>query len=94
MPAVLLLLFAFVGAPAFAAENDMVGSPPALPADLTPDQAEMARRYLESHPEARKALEAAQQQKEREAREGVKPGDETAEGGKKDLAPAPRYDWR
>ena len=87
----------------------MSGSAPALPADLSPEQAEMARKYLESNPEARKALEAAQQQKEQEAREGVKPGDENAEGGKKDLAPgaegaaaaakedrfaAPRYDWR
>jgi len=94
LPAVLFLLFAFLGAPAFAAGNDMGGSAPALPADLSAEQAEMARRYLESHPEARKAFEAARQQKEQEAREGVKPGDETAEGGKKDLAPAPRYDWR
>ena len=87
----------------------MGGSGPALPADLPPEQAEMARKYLESHPEARKALEAAQQQKEQDAREGVKPGDENAEGGRKDLVPgaegaavaakedrfaAPRYDWR
>ena len=110
LPAVLFLLFAFLGGPALAAENNMGGSAPALPADLSPEQVEMARKYLESNPEARKALEAAQQQKEQEAREGVKPGDENAEGGKKDLAPGaegaaaaakedrfaapPRYDWR
>jgi protein involved in polysaccharide export with SLBB domain len=109
LPAVLFLLFAFLGGPALAAENSMGGSGQALPADLSPEQAELAKKYLESNPEARKALEAAQQQKEQEAREGVKPGGENAEGGKKDLAPgaegaavaakedrfaAPRYDWR
>ena len=109
LPAVLFLLFALLGGAALAAENNMGGSAPALPADLSPEQAEMARKYLESHPEARKALEAAQQQKEQEALEGVKPGDGNAEGGKKDLAPGaegaaaaaqedrfapPSYDWR
>ncbi|MGZ8441769.1 MAG: polysaccharide biosynthesis/export family protein, partial [Candidatus Deferrimicrobiaceae bacterium] len=109
LPALLFLLFAVLGGVALAAENGMGGSAPGLPADLSPEQAEMARKYLESNPEARKALEAAQQQKEQEPREGVRPGDENAEGGKKDLAPgaegaaaaakedrfaAPRYDWR
>jgi hypothetical protein len=109
LPAVLLLLFALLVGPALAAETGMGGAASSLPADLSPEQAEMARRYLESNPEARKAFEAAQQKKEQDAREGVKPGDENAEGGRKDLAPgaegavlaakedrfaAPRYDWR
>ncbi|MBS1245198.1 MAG: hypothetical protein H6R41_1735, partial [Deltaproteobacteria bacterium] len=64
-PAALLLflILAFPGVPALAAEN-MGGSLPALPADLSPEQAEMARKYLESHPEESRALEAAQQRKE------------------------------
>ncbi len=109
LPALLFLLFAFLGGPSLAAENSMGGSTPALPADLSPEQAEMARKYLEANPEARKAFEAAQQQKEQDAREGMTPGDGNAEGGRKDLAPgaegaaaaaredrfAPsRYDWR
>ena len=109
LSAVLFLFFAFLGGTALAAENSMGGSASPLPADLSPEQAEMARKYFELNPEARKALEAAQQQKEQEAREEGKPGDESTEGGKKDLAPgaegaaaaakedrfaAPRYDWR
>src|SRR5512143_1699008 len=108
-PAVFLLLFVFLGASALAAENNMSGSAPALPSDLSPEQAEMARKYLELHPEASKALEAVQQRKEQEALEGVEPGDEKGEEGKKDRAPdaersaatakmdrfaPPRYDWR
>ena len=96
---------ALFGPPALAAET--LGTD--LPAGLSPEQAEAARKYLESNPEARKAFEAAQQQKEQEAREGMKSGDENAEGRKKDLAPgegraaaatkedrfaAPSYDWR
>ena len=109
LPAILFLLFVFLGGAALAAENNMGGSAPALPADLSPEQAEMARKYLESNPEARKALEAARRQKEQEAPEEGKPGDGNTEGGKKELAPgaegaaaaakedrfaAPRYDWR
>jgi len=109
LPAILFLLFAFLGGAALAAENRMGGSSPAIPADLSPEQAEMARKYLELSPEARKALEAARQRKEQESPEGVNPGDGNAEGEKKDLAPgaegaavsvngdrfsAPRYDWR
>ena len=74
---------ALFGPPALAAETLDTD----LPAGLSPEQAETARKYLESNPEARKAFEAAQQQKEQDAREGVKPGDGNAEGGKKDLAP-------
>jgi protein involved in polysaccharide export with SLBB domain len=96
-------------ASSFAAENNMGGSGPALPADLSPEQAEMARKYLESHPEESRALEAAQQRKEQEALEGVMPGDENADEGRKGLAPGAegaaaaaradrfattRYDWR
>ena len=109
LPAILILLFAFLGGAALAAENRMGGPPASLPADLSPEQAEMARKYLESNPEARKALETARERKEQEARGEGKPGDENTEGGKKNLAPgaegddtsakgdrfaAPRYDWR
>ena len=110
LPAILFLLFAFLGGAALAAENRMGGPPASLPADLSPEQAEMARKYLESNPEARKTLETARERKEQEAPEGVKPGDENTEGEKKDLAPGaegaaaaakegrfaapPRYDWR
>ena len=109
LPAILFLLFAFLGGAALAAENRMGGPPASLPADLSPEQEEMARKYLESNPEARKALEAARERKEQEARGEGKPGDENTEGGKKNLAPgtegddtsakgdrfaAPRYDWR
>ena len=48
LPALLFLLFAFLGGAALAAENGMSGSAPALPSDLSPEQAEMARKYLES----------------------------------------------
>jgi len=110
-PAVLLLflLLAFLGASALAAEN-MGGSMPTLPADLSPEQAEMARKYLESHPEESRALEAVRQRKEQEALEGEMRGDENAGEGRKFLAPgaegaaaaakadrfaAPSlYDWR
>ena len=88
LPALLFLLFAFLGGAALAAENGMGGSTPALPADLSPEQAEMARKYLESNPEARKALEAAQQQKEQGAREGVKTGGRERRGWEE--GPRPR----
>ncbi len=74
LPAVLFLLFAFLGGAALAAENSMGGPAASLPADLSPEQAEMARKYLESNPEARKALEAARQRKEQEARDEGKRG--------------------
>ncbi len=50
LPALLFLLFAFLGGVALAAENSAGGSPQALPADLSPEQAEMARKYLEVEP--------------------------------------------
>ena len=104
----LFLLLAFLSAPTLAAEN-VGGSAAALPADLSPEQAEMARKYLESHPEAGKLLEDARQLKEQEARGGEMPGDENVKEGKEELAPGteggaaamkadrfalPLYDWR
>ena len=70
---VLMLIFALVAtaAPAFAAENLGGGAAqsPELPAGLSPEQADMIRKMLQNNAEARKALEAAQQQKDNTAQQ-------------------------
>jgi len=74
----------------------LFGPPPRGPkpstTDLPPASPPSRRRrrgyYSDSNPEARKAFEAAQQQKEQEAREGVKPGDETSDGERRTLPQA------
>jgi len=63
--AALALLVAAV--PVLAAEPLGGGATPALPPGLTAEQAEAAKRLLESSPEARKALEATMQKRAAEA---------------------------
>ena len=64
----LLVAPAFFGPPALAAET--LGTD--LPAGLPPEQAEMARKLLQTNEEARKALETAKQQKEQKEQQGQK----------------------
>jgi protein involved in polysaccharide export with SLBB domain len=98
------------GPPALAAENLGGGAMPELPAGLSPEQADRIRKMLQSNAEARKALEAAQQQKDQGAAQQLKKASEAeAEATKKELPPKPdgptaaakaelaapvRYDWR
>ncbi|GAB4232837.1 MAG: hypothetical protein OHK0028_08350 [Deltaproteobacteria bacterium] len=98
---ILALLAVFL--PADAAETLGGGGAADLPPGLSPEQAEMARKLLESSPEARKSLEDARQRK---APKEAPPGGKAAEtpgagaekkdlGGKQDgSAILPRYDWR
>ena len=82
---------------------------PELPAGLSPEQADMIRKMLQTNAEARKALEAAQQQKGQAAQQMKKAAEAEAEATKKELAAKPegaaaaakaelaapvRYDWR
>jgi len=57
--------------PALAAENLGGGAAqaPELPPGLSPEEADMLRKLLQTNPEARKALEAAQQQKNNAAQQ-------------------------
>ena len=107
----LMLIFALIAtaAPALAAEDLGGGAMPELPAGLSPEQADMIRKMLQTNAEARKSLEAAQQQKGQGAQQMKKAADAEAETVKKDLTARPegaaaaaradlplpvRYDWR
>jgi polysaccharide export outer membrane protein len=85
--ALLLVGAAFFSPPAFAAET--LGADPSadLPASLSPEQAEMAKGLLETNADARKALEAAKQQKAQTGQQMKKAADTEKEAIKKELAP-------
>jgi polysaccharide export outer membrane protein len=99
----LLVAPALFGPPALAAET--LGADPSmdLPAGLSPDQAEMAKKLLQTNEDARKGLEAAKQQNAQTGQQMNKAAEAEAEAAKKDLAAKPegataaaasRYDWR
>ena len=113
--AVLIAAFALLAAPALmapalAAEGFGDGAPqspaqlPALPPGLSPEQADVARQMLQASPEARKAMDAAQAQKDEADSQAKKRADaeaarkeraakgEAGDAAKADLAS--RYDWK
>jgi polysaccharide export outer membrane protein len=95
---VLLSILALLAAtlPSIAAET-LGGGAPGLPTGLSPEQAEVAKKLLDSNPEARKALEAAQREKaSQESEQGRKiTGTRESEAVKPEgTAVVPRYDWR
>jgi len=95
------LLAVSSSSPAVAADPIRGVMLPALPADLTPEQAAAAKQLLdESDPEARKALEAAVMQKAAEAEEkavkqeaSAKKAEAEAEAKAERAAAESRYDW-
>jgi len=110
VPVLMLIVALFAtAAPALAAEDLGGGAMPELPAGLSPEQADMIRKMLQTNAEARKALEGAQQQKSQAAQQMKTAAEAEAEATKKELAAKPeggtaaakaelaapvRYDWR
>jgi len=75
-----------------AAEPSTPGAPAEqeLPSGLSPEQAEMARKLLETNAEARKALETLQKQKGQQVQQMKKAAEAAeAQATKKELAPKP-----
>ncbi len=90
VPVLLLLVALFAtAAPALAAEDLGGGATPELPAGLSPEQAEMAKKLLQTNEDARKALEAAKQQKSQTGQQMKTAAEAEAEAAKKDLAAKP-----
>ena len=75
----------FFGPPALAAETLDAD----LPAGLSPEQAEMAKKLLQTNEDARKALEAAKRQKNQTGQQMKTAAEAEAEAAKKDLAVKP-----
>ena len=114
LPARLLALLLAVAlvfpAPALAADPPGGSPSPDLPPGISPEQAELVRKLLQTEPEARKALEDAQRRKEKEAQRGTRAaGEAEADAARKEQAVRPeaaaaaapaepgsalRYDWR
>jgi len=85
----LLVAPALSGPPALAAETLNQDSAADLPASLSPEQAEMAKKLLQTNEDARKALEAAKEQKAQTGQQMKKAAEAEAEAVKKDLAAKP-----
>ncbi len=88
-----------VPVPAFAAESIGGTAMPELPPGLTPEQAEAARRLLESSPGSRKALESAVQEKAARDEAGAAKREQAAKKAEAEAAAraeqaAARYDWQ
>jgi len=90
-PALLALTTVALMAPTPALAAETLAEDPAadLPASLSPDQAEMAKKLLQTNEDARKALEAAKQQKAQTGQKMKKAAEAEAEAVKKDLAAKP-----
>jgi polysaccharide export outer membrane protein len=100
-----LSILALLSAPLLsgAAEPLAGGGAQGLPPGLSDEQAEMAKKLLETNPEARRALEAAQRERspQEAGQAGKLPGATESGNARRDstakpaeTAIAPRYDWR